>query len=82
MWLRLGETQLYKVSIQSINITHLMFNVDYIPVLTTVDITAARMPVIGMSQEASTARAQTGASYRGSQQSSSSSTTTNGSSNG
>jgi hypothetical protein len=46
LWAQLGQNMRYRVSITSLNITHLIFTHNMIPMLSQVDLTLARYPVV------------------------------------
>lgn len=55
-WIRFHDNLRYKISLSSINVNHVMFTTNMVPMLTTVDIQAMRIPVFG-STDATTSAA-------------------------
>ena len=46
-WIRIHDNMHYKVSVQSMNVNHVLFTPDMVPTLTTVDLQLARIPALG-----------------------------------
>jgi hypothetical protein len=55
IWLRIHDNMRIKGIVSGINVNHLIFNADMIPMLTEVTFTFARIPVITYNEKASDA---------------------------